>query len=365
MGCGFFRFALLIALAGLASLAMAPATAHAAARCDQSFEDVLKAGNARIRGLKPGEAFRGEVQLKNGDYAHVEFHKGDPRKPALVILNGYISDIEMLHPMMSVLGKSRPSILVYNHIAQSETASAMRRAGRPIVPEGGITQAAYVEQFENVVDAVGIRGKVHVLGYSYGSFTGSGVPPARMRSLTLVTPFVRSFSESNPALAQANAMGKMMSLNPFLAPMVESNKRAQIRRVAEGWNPRIPEGVPESDYLDGLVEQALAIEGFDLKKADFSGIPEVHFVLAGNEHGFLLQDQLAAWNAIPESKRASALVIQGSGHMVPVDAPGVAGAWLTRVLGLGEGAKLRGIFSIQTDGTGMQRFDQLEDAFKK
>lgn len=364
MVCGFYRIALGIALAGMASLAMASATARAAARCDQEFEDVLKAGNARVRALKPGEAFRGEVQLKNGDYAYVEFRKGDPRKPTLVITNGFINDIDKFEPFLSILDRNRPSILTYYHIGQGETAAAMRRAGRPIVPESGITQAAYVEQFNDVLDAVGVRSKVHVLGYSYGSFAGSGVPPSRMRSLTLLSPFVRSFSESTVAMSQANAMGNLMSLNPFLAPMVESTKRAQIRRVVQEWKPRIPEGVPETEYLDALEEQALAIEGFDLRKADFSGIPEVHFVLGGNEHAFLKADQISTWNAIPEASRSSALVIEGSGHKSLEDAVGVVGVWINNVLGLGGKNRLRGIYSIKADGTDVRKHERLEDAFE-
>lgn len=284
---------------------------------------------ASVFSLADDQHFKGFVKIGPDRELYVDYLKGKPNAPTVVLLNGLTYGTKEWDKFTDELSKYGVGILRFDPMAMGQT----------LLKYAPITAAVQIEDqardLHSLVQALKIESKLNLAGLSYGG------------GLAMV--YCQLFPEN---------VNKLILMAPFTQPVEEQDKwiRSQIWyiRIMQPWNSATDDELYDY-FLKTLVytsypiaepialENPFKLEGiFRLVQGirkwnaglSLSSFPEksVNLIIAENDQYVKRPVLDAFWKSVPISARASYMVIRNSEHKIPEAVPRFAAAWIQEIL---------------------------------
>jgi pimeloyl-ACP methyl ester carboxylesterase len=321
----FFRLGALFAFALFLAPALVPFYVHANDDCV-----VAQLGAA----LEPGR-FQGYVTLPNGHEIYADYLAVDPKQPTVVLVNGLVYSTQRWDKLFGKLASNKKyNILRYDFLGQSKTLQRAAERDTLQFPAAGLTLSDHADDLHALIQHFAPGKKVNVVGLSYGASIAAEFAvqhPEQVQRLVFMAPLV-------VPLDQYQANGRMM--NNMLAmtrlwwgqAAADAQWDTMYRSYVSGLNLRPDPGVTKAQEEEALFQLIRAAKNFDLRAYDFSGIPEVHLLVAERESADAMRDQVAAWENFPVSAKGLFVLIKQAEHAIPDSSPTGASIALEKII---------------------------------
>lgn len=295
------------------------------AGCGQKVLSRLK------RSLDAQAHFSGLIPITDGREIFVDFTRGDPKSPTFVFLNGLMYPVvEHWQPLVDLMRPTGANILRYDYYGQGSSLKAVTGAKELIYPKNGLTLERQAEDLHEIVKALGISGKVNLVGLSYGGAVATRFAetyPKQVERLVLMAPLVIPLDNYQ---AQGQMFKSMLSFTQMFygKAAAQSQWDQSYRLYVQGLKKTPMEGVSESKQNEALFQMLRAAKDFDLRSSTLEVVPQVHMILASKESPSLYEDQLRAWQNFSPKSRGSLAVFQNGDHVLQESSPQGLALWL-------------------------------------
>jgi pimeloyl-ACP methyl ester carboxylesterase len=242
-----------------------------------------------------------QVDARTVYYEHLPAAPG--KGTAIMFIGIYTPIVDFVQFKAAFAARSRGEGLVmmsYDSMPDSLSAAKMNRSSTR-APGAKVTLMDMVVEGTAIVNDANIQGSVAVVGYSFGAAPASSFAAfhrSRVTDLIFTAPLVYNGEHSAQSTNGLAALAAMAVYNPFFGTAIVETAREQGARayaekfIYEHFDSRgNPEKVDRRVVVEGLAGRIRATENFDLRKQDFSLLPQPHFILGENEHPLRLRAQ--------------------------------------------------------------------------
>jgi len=248
--------------------AAAPAAAKdtkGAAEVNGPFAELAKKGD-----------FDGYVHTASGAdvYVSIKLAQHAATTQPMVLLDGIAARYDRNASFENMVQSKDQTIITVFLPGQGETlAKDMSKGGHSV--EDDIKPGDQAKTVMQVLDALGVKKPVGVMGLSYGGAIAAELKhdyPDRVDKALLVAPFVRSEGKSSPFY-------DMMNHNPFnpFGPMMYRNAARATLEQTFNYTPPVLEKFPGA-FQEGLFRLSMGLEDYELKDT-VKGEKNVHFLV--------------------------------------------------------------------------------------
>lgn len=285
------------------------------------------------------ETFRGHLKLADGRQIFTEYLPSKSHKPTLVLLNGMTYEVASWDSLVAYLVKRGFGVLRFDFQGQ----------GKTLEESGPITEVIpYQEQVRDVdlvTKALGLRGKLHLVGLSYGggiAIEFARVFPHRTQEIILMAPYMRPLTNQdgwiriNVQLAQASK--ELLDRSTWITrqfPVSHDQWYDYFLRVLVSSLYPVAEPVilRHPWRLEATYRMAQGIRKFNAHDIahQLHQVP-VHLIEAGNDQYLPPEDLREFWKLLPESNRNTYVRFLHTEHKIPEDVPEGLADWLERVV---------------------------------
>ncbi|MEI7972753.1 MAG: alpha/beta hydrolase [Bdellovibrio sp.] len=289
--------------------------------------------------LFASETFRGHLKLADGRQIFAEYLPSRSLKPTLVMLNGLTYDVSSWDPLVSELVRRDFGVLRFDFQGQ----------GKTLEDSGPVTEVIpYQEQVRDVdlvTKALGLRGKLHLLGLSYGggiAIEFARVFPHRTQEIILMAPYLRPLSNQdgwiriNVQLAQASK--ELLDRGIWITRQFPVSQDQWydyfLRILVSSLYPAAEPVILRHPWrLEATYRMAQGIRKFKAHDIahQLQQVP-VHLIEAGNDQYLPPEDLREFWKLIPESSRNTYVRFLHTEHKIPEDVPAGLADWLEKVI---------------------------------
>jgi pimeloyl-ACP methyl ester carboxylesterase len=293
------------------------------------------------------------VRVADGHDVYVEYSKPRAGRPTVVLVNGLVYQLSRWDDYADQLTANGVGVVKYYFRGQLSTLKReVDRAKTPEFFKDGLSLKDFTGELSQVLDQLGIRGQVTVVGLSYGAAIAADFAtrhPERVERLVLMAPLVVSLDKYDGVGAWIR--WNLDAIKLWWGPMWGTaaydyyyNFIYHSYLFDQRLTPdKIPAEVKDiaDAYKESIFHQVRAVRDFDLRDYKFAEIPEVHLMVADDEESLALADQYRSWQGFSAKSRATLIKIGGSSHAIP-DTRGDVAAELTLGIlagqkGLGDG----------------------------
>lgn len=231
--------------------------------------------------LKALGRFKGFVQTPKGD-VFVTIHPGteaSKKEPPLVYVGGLATWGDRVDNVVSELGKStgRTAIgIVLPGQAETLDRDVNRTGGESL--KNGITDKDQAETVVQVLDTLGVPGKVDMAGLSYGGAVVAAMKrdqPERVGQAMLIAPHVRSAARFNGG----EALWQLQNSNPLGRLSYRAGTQALLNTVFGLFSTSREHPV---QFLKGVGALTAGVDRLELDQT-VAGKPNVHVLVAEND----------------------------------------------------------------------------------
>lgn len=271
----------------------------------------------------------GFVKIAKDRELYVDYQKPVGSRPTVVLLNGLTYKVESWDAFTRALQGDGIGVLRYD----------MQGQGRSLLRIAPLTRNIdYREQVEDLallLDALRIRGPVHLVGLSYGGAIGLGYStrfPARVASLVLMAPFVAPLKAQDDWIRLQVQQARI--LNPSNPASYDDLYDFFLRIMVFATYPAAEPVVMENPFkLEATYRLTQGVRKFNATEI-MPQLPteKIHLVIARQDQyvGNSVHDEF--WDKLPPRTRSSRLYIEGSEHKIPEVVPGFAATWVRRIV---------------------------------
>jgi pimeloyl-ACP methyl ester carboxylesterase len=271
----------------------------------------------------------GFVKLASGHEVYVNYEIADSAAKTVVLLNGLTWETSNWDAFVAEFRKSGFNILRYDARGQGKSLE------REWSFENAIAYQEQVADLNLLLDALSIKGQIHLVGLSYGG--GLAVAfgakyPARVGKLVLLAPYTQPVAVQDTWIKQQIIQTRILfPLNPatddelydyFLRNLVYSTYPAAEPSVLD--RP----GKLEAVYL--MTQGIRKLRSVEL----LGDLParSLHLVVALEDQYVSREELDNFWKDVPEGVRHGRIYISKTQHKIPEAIPAYIAEWLALVL---------------------------------
>lgn len=236
--------------------------------------------------------FDGYVRTASGAdvYVSIKLAKNAATTEPMVLLDGIAARFDRNSGFETMVQQKNQSIITVFLPGQGETlAKDMAKGGHSV--DHDISPSDQAKALVEVLDALGVKDPVGVMGLSYGGAIAAEAKhdfPNRFDKALLVAPFTQSEGKSSPFY-------DMMNHNPFnpFGPMMYREAAKVTLQQTFNYVPEVLQKFPGA-FQDGLFRLSMGLEDFELKDSVKNG-ENVHFLVVPGDTASNPDDDIKAF----------------------------------------------------------------------
>lgn len=267
----------------------------------------------------------GTVEIEPGRSLYINLKQPQPGRPTLVLLNGLTYSTKHWDVFEKFLIKRGFGVFRYDPVGMGQT----------LEKDGPVKDVIRIENqardLDLVTRAVGLTGKLHLVGLSYGG--GLAIAFARDYSTRIASAFLMA-PYTEPLASQDSAIRTQINWTRVTFPLNPASDEELyayfLRQNVYYQYPYSEPSMLESPLKAEAVFQMIqGIRKYDMAGAAIRFPPHtVNLMLAGLDQ-YISSDVLNKfWDRLPVSVRGERTVIEGSEHKIPEAAPDAAAEWI-------------------------------------
>lgn len=293
-----------------------------------------------VKDLLPDRGVAGFVKLANGDqlYVHVFNHRSE--LAPIVFFNGLSQDLSDWKTLFPIIEKSPRPLIFLDNLYQGRSLKKYlsdKPVRIPLTSPLGFERQVYgdasplfksvpiTEQSHdiiNLLDFLGVKGKVDLVGLSYGGGAALEIAstfPERVRNVMMLAPYVGPLETQDQMIrAKVSMLRKMFPLSKYSAPEYEDELYDFFLRDLVYTTYALSE--PSilrwgALQLSGAFELIRGIRHINSAKMA-TKVPDrsIHLVIAGEDQYIPEKMLTDFWKTMPDSKQGSILKVHGVEH---------------------------------------------------
>lgn len=277
----------------------------------------------------PQERFQGFVKLANGREVYVDFLKPAAGKPIAAPWNGLTYDISSWNRFTDELKGDGLGILRWDPYGMGRT---LLKYGTPLQ---AIDYRDQVNDFNLLLDALGITQPIHIVGLSYGGALAlqyGHVHPERVASLIIMAPFVA------PLEAQDNLIKWQIVQTRLQFPWNRASDdelydyflRIQIMTTYPAAEPVILDNPYKLEATFRMVQGIRKFLAKDITK--FEPNVGVHLVVGAKDQYIENKVHEDFWKLLQPGTQKSLMYISETEHKIPEAAPRFSALWVRNII---------------------------------
>lgn len=273
--------------------------------------------------------FKGFVEIGPQKALYTEVITGAPGRPTIVLLNGLTYDTRYWAPFVEALRPYGYSILMYDPVGMGRT---LIRAGSAdaVIP---IEQQA--DDLNELTLRLGLRGKLHLLGLSYGGGLAGVFAqryPQRTANAIMVAPYTQPLTQQDLWIrTQIQATRMTFPLNP--ASFDELYAFFLWQNVATSYHILEPSILDFPLKKRGVFQLVQGIRKYDFQKVAKAIPPRsLHLVIAQMDEYVAGGALDRFWLEVTPAARASKVVFRSTRHKIPEENPAALARWTDQIL---------------------------------
>ena len=277
----------------------------------------------------PVLAQSGFVSIGNGQQLYVDYLPAAPGQRTLVILNGLTYTTESWNKLMPGLVGHGYGILRYDPKGMGRTLDKYGAPGEKIAIE------SQADDLNRLLDALRIRGKVDLLGLSYGgglAMVYASRYPERVLTMILQAPYVKPVEAQDIWIRNQIAATRMMY--PFNPATDDELYDYFLHQIVYSTYPQAEPVVLRRPYtLEGVFRMVQGIRKIDaIRLVTQFPAQSVHLMIGGHDQYIGRSVHEALWDSIPNSVKMSRIVVEESEHKIPESTPKFAAGWINLIM---------------------------------
>lgn len=269
------------------------------------------------------------VPIRENRQLFIDFLEPAPGKPIIILVNGLTYRTAFWDTFVNQLKGDGLGILRYDPRGMGKT---MENEGPLKAP---VTVSEQVKDLASLLNTLGIREQVHLLGLSYGGAIVTEFAATYPKRVASVMP---TAAYTEPLRQQADQIRLQITYTRMLQPWNKATDRELysffLRQTVYATYPATEPVVLEHPYKLESVFQ-LADGATEYRSSAFVGkLPKgkVFQIDAAKDEYIPSQIHDEAWASIPPAARAARLIIDGSKHKIPEVMPITLAAWVKLVI---------------------------------
>ncbi len=313
-------------------------SAAAQSQCHDLFKPEVETTKSRteelsakvtIDTLTKQQRVEGFVGIRGDRELYVDYIKPAPGKPTIVLVNGLTYRTGIWDSFVKQLKGDGLGILRFDPMGMGET---MKKYG---IPKESIELVDQVKDMNSLLNSLGIREPVHVLGLSYGggmAIMFGAMYPGKVASLILEAPLTGPLPKLESDIRSKIAMTRIMF--PYNRATDAELYNFFLQQIVYTTYPLTEPIVLEHPYkLENVFRMTQGTISF--RAGDFvSRLPKgkVHLVVADKDQYIPAEILDGFWQSIPKNARASRLFLQHSEHKIPEAMPHFSAEWVKLII---------------------------------
>lgn len=278
---------------------------------------------------QPLDSFKDFIEIENGRSLYVEYTAPAEGMPTLILLNGLTYSTRNNHRYVAALKKQGIGVLSYDPMGMGKTL--LRYAPvREIIP-----LESQVKDLALLLDKLNFQDSLNLAGLSYGgglALAFAATYPERVKNIIAMAPYTEALEGQDLLVRSQINMSKWIW--PFSQMSYEQLYFYFFKQLVYTTYPFIEPTILGNPYrLDAVLYMALGIK--DFKALDIiDSIPDgsLHLVVARQDQYIPTRDLNEFWDAVPDSKKASRMYLNGSEHKIIEFVPNFAAKWTYHIL---------------------------------
>lgn len=277
----------------------------------------------------PVQAKSGFVSIGEGQQLYVDHLPAAPGQRTLVILNGLTYTTENWDKIMPGLVGHGYGILRYDPKGMGRTLDKYGAPGVKIAIE------AQAEDLNRLLDVLMIRGKVDLLGLSYGgglAMVYASRFPERVQTMILQAPYVKPVEGQDRWIRAQIAATRVMY--PFNPASDDELYDYFLHQIVYSTYPQAEPVVLRRPYtLEAVFRMVQGIRKIDATRlVQQFPVQSLHLMIAGRDQYIGRSVHDSFWNTIPQSVRMSRIVVAESEHKIPEATPKFSASWINLIM---------------------------------
>jgi pimeloyl-ACP methyl ester carboxylesterase len=269
------------------------------------------------------------VRIAKGRSLFIHWDKAEEGKPTAVLLNGLTYSTEDWDRFAEALREKGYGVFRYDPYGMGET---LEKSG---AVEDVIRIEDQARDLDLVTKAVGLTGRLHLVGLSYGG--GLAIAFARdyaerIESAVLMAPFTKPLAQQDSWIRSQILWTRLtFPLNP--ATDEELYAFFLRQNVYYVYPYSEPSMLRSPLKPEAVFQMTQGIRQYDMiSAAKKFPARALHLVVAGMDQ-YIPRDTLDSfWNGLPARVRGSRLILDYSEHKIPEAFPSFAAAWVAAVM---------------------------------
>lgn len=269
----------------------------------------------------------GFVKISAEKELFIQWQKADAGKPTVVLLNGLTYSTRQWNEFAQALHAYGIGVVQYDMTGMGQTL--LKYA--PVTDV--ITYQTQIQELKQLLVKLKIK-QANLIGLSYGggiAIAFAGAYPELVNKVILMAPYTAPLATQDLWIKmQVLSTRLMFPYNPY------SNEELYDYYLRYNVYTTYPAAEPivlENPFkLEATFRMAQGVRHLDSVKAVAKApTKSVHLVIAGNDEYIDRSVLEKFWTEIPESARASKMIILGSKHKIPENVPQFSADWVATI----------------------------------
>lgn len=272
--------------------------------------------------------FEGFIRISSKKELFVQWHKAEGALPTVILLNGLTYSTKQWDEFGEALHLHGVGVVMYDMDGMGQTLLKYAPVVAPI------TYQTQIQDLKDLITKLKI-GKANLVGLSYGggvAIAFGEAYPHLVNNLILMAPYTAPVATQDLWIKMQVLTTRMMyPYNPY------SNDELYdyfLKQNVYGTYPMAEPIVLENPFkLESTFRMVQGIRKLDTVKAiQRAPVKSVHLVIAGQDEYIdraVLED---FWSQVPESAKASKIVLLQSKHKIPEEIPEYSADWIATIL---------------------------------
>lgn len=279
--------------------------------------------------------FEGFVKTGKERSVYVQFQAAQAANaPVLILLNGLTYKIKSWDTFVQNIDRKRYSVLRYDAFGQGKTLSKHGPFFNIEIPYQN-----QIRDLNRVLDFLGIKGRVHLIGLSYGgglALAYSAEFPQRVGQVFLMAPYIEPVPAQDAWIRQQIQLAR---LNPLFALLSEDDLYDYfLKQLVYATYPAAEPVITSHPYmLEAVYKMTKGIRKFSaynfMKEFPHNSL---HVIIAARDQYIENGIHYRFWEELPQNVKRSLIYIEGVEHKIPEDIPRHSAALVQLILAEGQ-----------------------------
>lgn len=269
------------------------------------------------------------VQIDANRSLFVHFTPGKVGAPTVVLLNGLTYSTEQWKKYAAELSSLGFSVLRYD----------MKGMGQTLVNDGYQFESIQIDdQVQDLADllvTMKVKAPYHLVGLSYGGGIGMAFAarfPKLVKNLVLMAPYTEPLETQDQWIR--SQIWYTRTVFPFNPASDDDLYEYFLKQIIYSTYPTAEPVVLENPYkLEAVFRMVQGIRKWTSDQAvPFLPAKSVHLLVAGQDQYIPRKVMTDFWSTVPETAKASYILINNAEHKIPEDVPVFAANWTALII---------------------------------